>query len=365
MKTKLVLLSALAAPWVYAQAPSGVTLYGVIDSGVEHITNVGASGAGLTRVPTNTASSPSRWGLRGSEDLGGGLRANFVLESGFGADTGTLGQGGRLFGRQAHVGLSGPWGSVAVGHQYTMLFWSILDADVLGPNAFGIGSLDAYFPNARSSNAISYRGTFSGLTLGAHYSLGRDPVNAGPSPAGTNCAGESATDTSACRAWSMLVKYDTPTWGVAAVVDRQNGGPGAFGGLTSSQLRDTRSMVNGYYKLNNLKLGAGLMRRDNEGNAATPKSDLLFVGATYNVTPAFALDAEWFRQDFKNSANQANLLVVRGTYSLSKRTAVYASLGRISNDGTLAVSVSGTAPGSAPAAGASQSGLMLGVRHNF
>ncbi|WP_291123886.1 porin [Hydrogenophaga sp.] len=109
----------------------------------------------------------------------------------------------------------------------------------------------------------------------------------------------------------------------------------------------------------------GAMRRDNEGNAATPKSDLLFVGATYNVTPAFAVDAEWFRQDFKNSANQANLLVVRGTYSLSKRTAVYASLGRISNDGTLAVSVSGTAPGSAPAAGASQSGLMLGVRHNF
>jgi predicted porin len=365
LKTKLVFLSALAAPMVFAQAPSGVTLYGVVDSGVEYITNVGPAGDGLARVPSNTASSPSRWGLRGSEDLGGGLRANFVLESGFGADTGTLGQGGRMFGRQAHVGLSGSWGSVAVGHQYTMLFWSILDADVLGPNVFGIGSLDAYFPNARSSNAISYRGTFSGMTLGAHYSLGRDPVNAGPSPAGTNCAGESAADSSACRAWSLMVKYDAPTWGVAAVVDRQNGGPGAFGGLTSSQLRDTRSMVNGYYKLNNLKLGAGLMRRDNEGNAAAPKSDLLFIGATYNVTPAFALDGEYFRLDFKNSANQANLLVLRGTYSFSKRTAVYASLGRISNDGTLAASVSGGAPGSAPVAGGGQSGLMLGVRHNF
>lgn len=365
MKTKLVLLSALAAPLAYAQAPSGVTLYGVIDSGVEYITNVGPAGDGLARVPSNTASSPSRWGLRGSEDLGGGLRANFVLESGFGADTGTLGQGGRMFGRQAHVGLSGPWGSVAVGHQYTMLFWSILDADVLGPNVFGIGSLDSYFPNARSSNSVSYRGTFSGLTLGAHYSLGRDPVNAGPSPAGTNCAGESAADSSACRAWSLLMKYDSPSWGVAAVVDRQNGGPGAFGGLTSSQLRDTRSMVNGYYKLNNLKLGAGLMRRDNEGNAATPKSDLLFVGAAYNVTPTFAVDGEWFRLDFKNSPNKANLLVLRGTYSFSKRTAVYASLGRISNDGTLAVSVSGGAPGSAPVAGGNQSGLMLGVRHNF
>lgn len=365
MKTKLVLLSALAAPMAFAQAPSGVTLYGVIDSGVEYITNVGPAGDGLARVPTNTASSPSRWGLRGSEDLGGGLRANFVLESGFGADSGTLLQGGRLFGRQAHVGLAGSWGSVTVGHQYTMLFWSILDADVLGPNVHGIGSLDAYFPNARSSNSVAYRGTFSGLTVGAHYSLGRDPVNAGPSPAGTNCAGESATDSSACRAWSALVKYDTPTWGVAAVVDRQNGGPGAFGGLTSSQLRDTRSMVNGYVKMNNLKLGAGLMRRDNEGNAATPKSDLLFVGATYNVTPTVAFDAEWFRLDFKNSANKANLLVLRGTYSFSKRTAAYASFGRISNDGALALSVSGSAPGSSPVAGGNQSGLMLGIRHNF
>lgn len=78
-----------------------------------------------------------------------------------------------------------------------------------------------------------------------------------------------------------------------------------------------------------------------------------------------ALGALPFRLDFKNSPNKANLLVLRGTHSFSKRTAVNASLGRISNDGTLAVSVSGGAPGSAPVAGASQSGLMLGVRHNF
>ncbi len=348
----------------FAQVPSGVTLYGVIDSGVEHITNVGPSGDSLTRVPTNTASVPSRWGLRGSEDLGGGLRANFTLESGFGADTGTTLQGGRAFGRQSLVGLSGPWGNVSLGHQYTMLFWSILDADILGPNAFGIGSLDAYFPNARSSNSIAYRGTFNGLTVGAHYSLGRDPVNAGPSPAGTNCAGENAIDSRQCRAWSVLAKYDTPTWGVAGVVDRQNGGPGAFGGLTSSQLSDTRSMVNGYYKASNWKLGAGLMRRDNEGSP-TPKSDLFFLGASYNLSPAFAIDGAWYRLDFKNGDNKANLLALRATYSFSKRTAVYATVGRISNDGALAISVSGTAPGSAPVAGENQSGFLVGIRHSF
>lgn len=365
LKKTLTLCGALAAPFAFAQVPSSVTLYGVIDTGIEHITNVGPAGIGLTRSPTNTASVPSRWGLRGSEDLGGGLKANFTLESGFGADAGTMLQGGRLFGRQAHVGLSGPWGSVAIGRQYTMLFWSVLDADVMGPNIYGIGSLDAYFPNARSDNSVSYRGTFSSLTVGAMYSLGRDAVNAGPSPAGTNCAGESATDSSACRAWSVLLKYDAPTWGVAAVVDRQSGGPGAFGGLTSSQLRDTRTMVNGYYKLDKLKLGAGILRRDNEGSPLTPKSDMVFVGATYNATPTFSLDGQLVRLDFKNSPNQATLLTVRGTYHLSKRTATYATFGRISNDGSSAVSVSGGAPGSAPVAGEGQSGLMLGIRHNF
>lgn len=349
----------------FAQVPSGVTLYGVLDSGVEYITNVGANGDTLTRVPTNTASVPSRWGLRGSEDLGGGLRANFTLESGIGVDTGTVLQGGRAFGRQSFVGLSGSWGNVSIGHQYTMLFWSILDADVLGPNAFGIGSLDAYFPNARSSNSIAYRGTFSGVTVGAHYSLGRDPVNAGPSPAGTNCAGENALDSSQCRAWSVLLKYDTPTWGIAGVIDRQNGGPGAFGGLTSSQLSDTRSMVNGYYRFDKFKLGAGFLRRDNEGNAATPRSDLLFFGASYNVTPALMVDGAFYRLDFKNSDNKANLLALRATYSFSKRTAVYATVGHIANDGTLAISVSGTAPGSLPIAGESQSGVLVGIRHSF
>lgn len=67
LKTLLVLMSALGAPMAHAQTPSGVTLYCVFDSGVEYITHVGAAGDGLARVPSNTASSPSRWGLRGSE----------------------------------------------------------------------------------------------------------------------------------------------------------------------------------------------------------------------------------------------------------------------------------------------------------
>jgi predicted porin len=111
------------------------------------------------------------------------LSASFTLEMGIGPDSGALNQGGRGFGRQSFVSLNGPWGSLGLGRQYTMLFWSVLDADVIGPSLHSMASLDNYFPNARADNAISYKGTFSGLTVGATYSFGRDAVNAGPSPA--------------------------------------------------------------------------------------------------------------------------------------------------------------------------------------
>jgi predicted porin len=357
------LLISLASGGVFAQN-SAVTIYGLIDTGVEHVTNVGPAGDGLTRMPTLTGALPSRIGFRGTEDLGGGLKAIFTLENGFGPDAGTLGQGGRLFGRQGFVGLSGDWGAVTLGRQYTMLFYSILDSDILGPNIYGSGSIDSYIPNARADNAIAYRGTFGGLTLGATYSFGRDTVNAGPSPAGTNCAGENPADRSACREWSALVKYDAQSWGVAAAYDRINGGPGAFAGLTSSSLQDSRATVNGYVKLGKAKVAGGLIRRDNEGSV-TPKSNLYFLGAAYAFTPAFTLDGEVLRLDFKNSPNQATLFAVRGTYNLSKRTAAYVTAGHISNDGALNLSVSSGAAGSNPAAGESQTGVMLGLRHVF
>lgn len=360
-------LSALCA-LAGAQTTSAVTLYGVMDVAVESISNVGPSGINLVRVPSTTGSLPSRWGMRGSEDLGNGLKAEFVLESGFAPDTGTSGQGGRLFGRQAYVGLSGKWGTFSLGRQYSMLLWSLIDADVIGPMVFGLGSLDSYLPNTRVDNALAWRGTFNGVTLGATYSLGRDTANPTPNnPAATNCGGESATDTMACRAWSMVVKYNQPGWGVAAGIDELRGGAGswAVAGLTSSTLTDRRTTLNGYVKLGAAKVAGGLISRDNQGSATTPRSDLLFVGVSYPVTPSFTLDAQLAQLKYKDSDNKAQLAVLRGVYSLSKRTAVYAGVGQIGNDGTLAISVSGGAPGSNPAAGASQTGMVAGLRHSF
>lgn len=344
-----------------------VTLYGLFDVAVERVSNIGATGASVVRMPTTTGTLPSRWGMRGSEDLGDGLKAVFTLESGFGPDTGVSQQGGRLFGRQAFVGLTGNFGTVAFGRQYTMLFYSLLDTDVIGPMVFGIGSLDSYLPNTRIDNAITWRGTlFSGLSAGASYSLGRDTVN-GNSPAATGCGGEVAGDSSACKEWSAMLKYDQPSWGVAAGVDQLHGGAGSWAvlGLTSSALTDRRTTLNGYVKFGGLKIAGGLIKRHNEGSATTPRSDLLFIGASYPITPAFSVDAQLSQLKFKDSANKAKLGIVRGNYSLSKRTTLYAAFGRIDNDGTLAISVSGGAPGSNPAAASSQNGVVTGIRHTF
>lgn len=362
MKQAVLTLALAAAGSVQAQ---GVTIYGLLDQAVEHLTNVGAGGGHLTRMPGLTGTFPSRLGFRGSEDLGGGLKAVFTLEQGLGVDSGTLNQGGRAFGRQAFVGLSGPWGSVTAGRQYSMLYWSQLDADILGPSAFGSGSLDSYLPNARVDNSIAYRGSFGAWSIGAMGSVGRDAVNAGPSPSGTNCAGENPADTQACREWSALLKVDSAQWGLALAVDEIRGGAGAFAGLTSSAMKDRRSTVAGWVKLDALKLGAGLIARRNDASTATPRSNLWYLGASYAVTPAFSVDAELLKLDFKDSDNQATLAALRATCALSKRTALYATAGRIANDGTLALSVSNAAAGGGPAAGTSQTGIAAGLRHSF
>ncbi|MBL8325443.1 MAG: porin [Rubrivivax sp.] len=363
---------ALGAAGAAAQAPgSGVTIYGVFDIGVEQVSNVAAGGS-LTRVPTNTNTAPPRLGLRGTEDLGGGLSAIYTIEMGIDLGAGTLNQGGRAWGRQSLVGLSGPFGTISLGRQYAMTFWAGLDADIHGGGIYGTGSLDSYLPNARTDNSIVWRGRFDGLSLGVAYSLGRDVVNAGPSPAGTNCPGESATDSRACRAWSAMVKYDTPTWGAALAHDRQNGrnvgaAPDAiFGGLNTSDKSDTRLTLNGWAKLGETKVGGGVIRRANDGNPARRNSDLWHIGASHPVLPLLTLSAQYVTLRYRDAADaDSGLLSVRATYNLSKRTALFAQIGQISNDANVAVSVSGGAPGSNPAAGGSQTGFNAGIRHTF
>jgi predicted porin len=357
--TAAALAASLCAGSAIAQ--TSVTVYGIVDTAFTHTTNVDAAGHSMTKMPTLTGSVPSRLGFRGSEDLGNGLSAIFTLEDGINVDVGTPSQGGRLFGRQASVGLKGDWGTLQVGRVPNMTFYAMIKSDVLGPNLFSISSIDLYIPNARSDNAIAYMGTFKGLTVGATYSFGRDASAAG-GPAATNCAGEVAGDSRACRQYTGLLGYDANTYGVAASYDKLYGNTGAAFGLTSSARYDRRTTVNAYVMLGRTKLGAGVMDRKTDAATGLTESDLYYVGVSHPVAAQLTLDAQAARKNVKGSPNDSTMLVARLTYALSKRSAIYGAIGRMDNNGQAAIALDA---GGTVAPGRVQNGVMTGIRHVF
>lgn len=166
-----IVLSAVSG---IACAQSSVMLYGIVDEGIQFNNNAGGK---RQYYLASGELNGSRWGLRGTEDLGGGLKAIFVLENGFDVNTGRLGQGGLEFGRQAYVGLSSGIGTVTLGRQYDSI------VDYVGPLEAGdqwAGYLGAHpadndnFNNTnRVNNAIKYTSrTIGGFTFGGMYSLG-------------------------------------------------------------------------------------------------------------------------------------------------------------------------------------------------
>jgi len=180
-KTTLATLSlAMLGATGVAHAQSSVTLYGIVDTGITLLHGVANSsgvnqGNQVSMTPGNL--SGDRFGLKGSEDLGGGLKTIFQLENGFHVNDGTLGQGKRMFGRQAFVGLTGDsWGTVTAGRQYDPLV--DLVQPVQGDNWLGgifstPGDIDNADNSARVNNAIKYASpVWSGLQFEAMYSFG-------------------------------------------------------------------------------------------------------------------------------------------------------------------------------------------------
>ena len=376
MKLKALSIGlALSFPMMAsAQSSTSVTLYGTVDTMVEYVNKIsdGAGGSNSSFHFTNLTSSwPSHWGLRGSEDLGNGLSAVFTLESGFNTGTGISGQGGRLFGRQAWVGLKGDWGQLAFGRQYNMLMYSLLGADILGPNAYGLGSLDSYIPNTRMDNAITYRGNFDGFKFGAAYARGRDTSTAG-GPAGSNC-GVDFADQSSCGAYSFMLGYDAANWGVAGAYDVITGSDkfANFQGLADGE-KDRRWTLNGYVKFDALKVGLIYLNRKTDaasgiGGGLGGRSDLYTLNASYDFTPAFTLDGSVNHIRFKDASRKSNAwyYVLRAKYALSKRTSVYAQAAYMANKGNSNLSAAGGTAGANPNAGVNQTAIGFGLRHNF
>jgi predicted porin len=161
-----------------AQAQSSVTLYGIADAGFVYNSNV-KGGRQVALVGGNEGAN--RWGMIGSEDLGGGLKAIFNLEAGFNLANGTIGQNGTFFGRAALVGLSSAdYGTVTLGRQNSDSWaavgyleagnsWAASGAEY-GAHPGDVDNLDN---SNRLNNSIMYRSkSFNGLTFGGAYSFG-------------------------------------------------------------------------------------------------------------------------------------------------------------------------------------------------
>jgi len=180
MKMSHFFLAALSASATVAHAQSSVTLYGIIDDGINYTSNVQtAPGQGHNLVNLSFGVlQGSRWGLRGTEDLGGGLSAVFVLENAFDENTGALKTGGLEFGRQAYVGMSSDtFGGVTLGRQYDSV------VDYVGPLEAGDqwggyiaahpGDMDNFNNAYRTDNTVKYTSAnYSGLKFGGTYSFG-------------------------------------------------------------------------------------------------------------------------------------------------------------------------------------------------
>ncbi|MBN3727520.1 porin [Burkholderia sp. Ac-20379] len=166
--------SVLAAVSSHALAQSTVTLYGIVDEGITYGNNVGG---GAQVAAASGTMSGSRFGLKGTEDLGGGMSAVFDLQNGFDLSTGKLGQGGRMFGRKAFVGLSSAtYGALTLGRQYDPVV--DLVQGITGDGVFGAffttpGDADNNDNSIRVNNSIKYTSpTYAGLTFEAMYGLG-------------------------------------------------------------------------------------------------------------------------------------------------------------------------------------------------
>jgi len=381
---KIKHIAAIAAAMVAgtAFAQSNVTLYGVIDTGLRYDTNADGMGNKATYINAGTLSN-SRFGIKGMEDLGGGMKAGFQLESGFAVGNGSqdgisfIGNANRLFNRTAKVGLEGAFGSLYFGRQYSVLF-NIMDmyepTDFLNVQSYSDGATvvptNYFVDGIRVDNNIYYMGTFGPVGVHVSYAPGGVP--------GSNSAGAHE---------SIGLSYDDNVLKLGAVFNRtvSNGngqGTAPFGTFANSNAStnntDTYSL-GGAYIFGPVKGMLGYAY--NKVGLATSQSwnqNTIFGGLVYSVTPVIDVTAAYYRHKLNAASSgvvgakdgKADVYVLVADYKLSKRTDLYAeydytrtgSKDGLQNayfDSSSANVLSGGSPSN------SRSGVTIGVRHVF
>ena len=368
-----MLLSTVLFPGLVL-AQSNVTLYGVADVGFGFIksdnlasTTAGASRVGGAFVVNSSIQSPSRLGIRGTEDLGGGLAAIFVAEGAWNVDEGTgISAGnGFTFNRRSSVGLQGAFGQVYLGRDYTPTFYQTAANDMGGRGFYGtlavinnglqsLSYSNAVFYNTPVWNGLQIRAAAGNATLsGTEYDT---------SPKGRDRNAEVAA-LYADRGLTLNASY------------RFGNADGAAG----SVLRRIRQYsFGGGYNFGAFRIQGQVSRSDPSGAAATfsiptSSANVFDIGAGIRVG-AGELLLQYFQVRFQDSypatggkpKNQTAMVAY--TYPLSKRTNLYVNYGRTNNanGSNIPLSAAATTAGAlATATNAQSQAVALGIRHFF
>lgn len=359
MKKTLLALAAMAAASA-SFAQSSVTLYGVLDASLESV----KGDKTVTRVSSDNLST-SRFGLKGSEDIGGGLKANFNLESGLKADTGTA-DSTRFWNRAAWVGLAGGFGDVRLGRIDSAIgdiAGNVLSAQTYDDLVIVNSRAGASSKYRRIDNAITYflPTLVPGLTASLQYSTG----------AGTPVAGEVA-GSSEGKTYGLNVKY------AAGPLSAGIGYLNAKDESAGTAVKDKANATLGYvgYDFGAAKVTAyyNAETRPTVGST-TDNRRLTVLGAKVAVpfTPEFTLVAglSTARNVLGHVAGDDNVQIttIKGIYSLSKRTAVYAMFTNVNNDTGTRVgpdaSSTDTAKNYLTQYDKTSRGIAAGIRHTF
>lgn len=330
MNKSLLAFSALAAFAGAASAQTSVTVYGIVDAGL--VAEGGGPGGSITKL-TSGVESASRLGFRGVEDLGGGLSANFVLEMGVMIDSGATQTNTGTFGRLSTVGLNGGFGSVNLGRQYTPYFKTLQAFD---PFVTGLAG--------RSTNIMSNSGTRYNNSI-----LYAVPKTGGFSGNLAYSLGEVAGNNAASRAYGLSASYERGPFSTRVAYHNANDATASDSGKNT--------ILGADYDFGMIK--PSLAYAINKGVGTLDSRDILAGIAVPFGASQFL--ASYIRHDDKSVANKdAHQLGVGYNYSLSKRTNLYASYARITNDNGAAYTVGNNTEG-----GSGNRAFDLGVRHTF
>ena len=354
MKKSLIALAVLATAGV-ASAQSSVTLFGIVDATLQHVSNSG--GTSVTRL-TNSGYNSSRLGFRGTEDLGGGMSASFWLEAGLANDDGTGGatntnnqasgttggKTGLTFNRRSTVSLAGGWGEVRLGRDYTPQFWNLTVFDPFGTNGAGttqtLNSIITGVTAVRASNTIGY---FLPGNLGGFY--GQVQTYRGENAASTATAGRDDGNGNGLR-----LGWANGPFNVALAVSKTKYAAGDV----------KQNNIGGEWNFSVAKLQAHYSK---DTNGTLDGKGWLIGGLVPVGAGEIRLAYSRYRTDLAGDPTSKKL-ALGYVHNLSKRTAVYVTYARVNNSNGSNMSVVPGVVGN-PGVNDNSTGYDLGIRHSF